>query len=114
MRTIRKPSIPCWVAVFKEVTKDTKTGVNIIGFDLFNRQGPGISHYFPREDWATCLYPIEKPQNMLDGLLYPIRSERRFFVERFLVTLKVTDYKINEKENRLDALDLKVEFKNPI
>ena len=111
-RTIRKPSIPCWVAVFREVTKDTKTGGNILSYNLFSVEGPGVGDNFPREDWAISLCPVEKPEKILDGSLYPIKAERRFSVEKFLVILKVTGYELNEKENRLDSLDLKVEFKN--
>ena len=112
MNTLRSPSIPCWVAIFREVTKDNKTGGNILSFNLFSVEGPGVGDNFPSEDWAIYLCPVEKPHKILDTPLYPIKAERKFLVEKFIVILKVTGYQLNEKENRLDALDLTVAFKN--
>jgi hypothetical protein len=110
MRTIRKPSIPCWVAVLREVTKDNKTGGNILSYNLFSTEGPGVGDTL--EGLAIYFCPVEKPEKVFDGGLYPIKAERKFLVEKFLVIFKVSDYQLNEKENRLDTLDLKVEFKN--
>jgi hypothetical protein len=111
-KTVNKPLLPCWSVVFREVTKDTETGGHILGWDMLNRQGPGMGNYFPREDWAEVFCPIEQPRPVLDGLLYPIKAERKFLIEKFVLVLQVTDYQLDEKENRLKKMDLKVEFKN--
>jgi hypothetical protein len=112
VKTIRRPSVHCWVAVFKEATKDAEPGGNIIGYDLLSPEGPGAGDYFPREGWAKYFCPVEKPVSVLDGSLYPINAERRFLIEKFAVIIGVIDYRYDEKENRLNKLNLKVEFKN--
>jgi hypothetical protein len=112
MNTIRKPSIPCWSATLKEVTRDAKTGGNIIGYNLLTPEGPGVGHYFPREIWAGALCPVEKPQGIMDNSLYPIKAERKFLVENFSVVMQVLDYELDEQANRLSKVTLRVELKN--
>jgi hypothetical protein len=108
--TPRRQAIPCWVATFNETTLDPKTGGIIVGHNLLSVEGPGVGDYFPREEWAIYLCPVEQPQKLFDGLLYPMRAERRFLIENMLVTLKVNDYREDTKQNTLASLDLKVNF----
>lgn len=112
VNTVRKPSLPCWTAVFKEITKSAKGEGNLIGYDLLSVEGPGVGDYFPRENWASVLCPVEKPNHIFDGQLYPITAERKFLIEKFFLIFQVTDYQLDEKENRLNKLDLRIEFKN--
>jgi hypothetical protein len=108
--TPRKQALPCWVTTFIEVRPDSQNGATIIGPNLLNMQGPGVGDYFPREDWAIYFCPIEKPQKLIDGSLYPIRAERKFLIENLFVSLRVFDYRVNTKENKLDSLRLNVGF----
>jgi hypothetical protein len=111
-RTLRTPSLPCWRADFREVTKDKASGGNLVGFHLLSTEGPGVGDYFRREEWAAHFCPIEEQNDVLDGHFYPIRTERRFLVEGFLVSFKVADYRYDEAKARLKKLDLVIEFKN--
>lgn len=112
VNTIRKQGLPCWAAVFKEVVKGTKSEGNLIGYDLLSVEGPGVGDSFPRENWAPFLCPVEKPSQVFDGQLYPITAERKFSIEKFFLIFQVTDYQLDEKENRLNKLNLRIEFKN--
>jgi hypothetical protein len=109
---LQGPSLPCWSAVLKEVVKDKKTGVDTIGFDLMSPEGPGTGDYFPRESWASRFCPVEKPNQVLQGHIYSIKTERVFLVERFIVSLRVTGYRYDDQENVLDSLQLRVDLKN--
>jgi TonB family protein len=110
--TLRTPGLPCWSADFREVTRDKISGENRSGYHLLSVEGPGAGDYFPREEWAGHFCPIEKPNEVLDGHFYPIRAERRFLIENFLLSIKVTDYKYDPEKSRLKKLDLQIEFKN--
>lgn len=110
--TLTRSNIPCWSAVLREVTTDIKFGGSIVGFNLLSPQGPGVGHYFPREGWAGFFCPIEKPNRVVDGLFYAIKSERVFLIERFLVSIRATDYQYDKKENTFNSLDIAIEIKN--
>jgi len=109
--TARPLAVPCWTAVMSEVTRNAN-GADALGPNLLSREGPGTGDYFPRENNANFLCAIEKPTMLLDRGLYPVRTRRIFYVERFLVTLRVSDYVLNAKENRLDKLVLEIGLSN--
>jgi len=109
--TARPLAVPCWTAVMSEVTKNAN-GADVLGPNLLSTEGPGTGDYFPRENNANFLCPIEKPTMLWDRGLYPVRTRRIFYVERFLVTLQVSDYVLNAKENRLDKLVLEIGLSN--
>jgi hypothetical protein len=111
-KTLINSGLPCWIADFREITKDSISGANLVGPDLLSVEGPGVGDNFPREEWAGCLCPIEKPNKVLDGPFYPIRTERRFFIEGFVLSLRVTDYQLDKKRNELRKLDLRIAFWN--
>ncbi|HSS22461.1 MAG TPA: hypothetical protein VLL54_20490 [Pyrinomonadaceae bacterium] len=110
--TLRTRSLPCWSADFRELTKDKASGGNFVGFHLLSTEGPGVGDYFSRKEWAAHFCPIEEPNEVLDGHFYPIRTERRFLIEGFLVAFKVVDYRYDETKARLKNLDLVIEFRN--
>lgn len=112
VKTLKQPFVRCWFAAFREVSKDRRFGGNLVGYDLFDPTGPGTGDYFPQEAWASVFGPIEKPNRLLDGHLYPIKMERIFLIEKFVVILRVTDYQYDSNENKLNKLDLVVEVKN--
>jgi len=89
---------------------DAKNKATIIGHNLFSIEGPGVGDNFPREDWAKYFCPLEKPQKLIDGFIYPISAERKFLVENLVINLKVVDYRVNTKENRLDSFTLNVDL----
>jgi hypothetical protein len=110
--TLRTPGLPCWIADLREITKDHVSGANLVGYDLLSVEGPGVGDNFPREEWAGHLCPIEKPNRVLDGLFYPIRAERRFLIEGFVVGLQVTDYQIDKERKKLSNVELRITFAN--
>jgi hypothetical protein len=84
----------------------------VAGYHLLSREGTGPGDNFPREDWAGHFCPIEKPNEVLDGQFYPIRTERKFLIEKFMVSMQVIGYQYDAAQGRLKRLDLRVEFKN--
>jgi hypothetical protein len=63
-----------------------------------------ITTYFPSEDWAGTFCPIEKPNRVLDGPFYPLKTERLFLIERFLLCLRVIEYQYDNKKTPSTSL----------
>lgn len=110
--TVRTPGLPCWIADFREVNKDSVSTANQIGYSLLSVEGPGVGDNFPREEWAGYFCPIEKPNRVLDGLFYPMRAERRFLIEGFALSLQVTDYHFDKDQKKLRNVQLRISFSN--
>jgi len=111
LNTLRDRSVPCWVADLRQVTK-RPSGVNLLGPSLLSVEGPGVGDDFPREEWAPFFCPIEKPNRVLDGSIYPMRAERRFLIEGFVLSLQVTDYQLDKERKKLNHVDLRIVFSN--
>jgi hypothetical protein len=110
--TVRTPGLPCWIADFREISKDEVSTGNQIGYNLLSAEGPGVGDNFPREEWAGYFCPIEKPNKVLDGLFYPMRAVRRFLIESFVLDLQVVDYDLAKQQKKLRNVQLRITFSN--
>lgn len=105
--TIKDPNVHCWSAELREITGDNQSGANLLGPNLLSPEGPGVGDNFPREDWAAFFCPVENPNKVLDGLLYPIRATRRFSIEGFVLELRVIDYRL-DNDGKLEMVRLRI------
>lgn len=110
-RPVRQPGLPCWSTTLREISAHPNFKVTTVGYDLLG-QPSGTSHYFPRESWAGFFCPLERPNRGLDGLFYPVKTERVFTIEMFRLTLSVSDYRYDQEQNVLSKLDLTIELRN--
>ena len=110
--SLKKPDIPCWAASLREISRDSKFGGSTVGYQLLASQGPGHGHYFPRDDWAPLFCAREKPNRVLDGLIYPLWAERTWEIENFRLSIRATDYQYDPKANQLRKLELTIRLKN--
>lgn len=110
LKTLRTANLPCWIVDFREITKHD-SGVRTIGPNLLSVEGPGFGHNFPREEWAGFFCPIDVPKKVLDGELYPIRAERKFLIDGFVLKIHVTQYLFNKDQKRF-SMDLQIALSN--
>jgi hypothetical protein len=111
LNTIRKPSLQCWVANLREVSPDAAS-VNLLGPNLLSVEGSGPGDNFPREEWGGVFCPIEEPNRVLDGLIYPMRIKRAFSIEGFVLEFHVIDYQPGKNRNQLGNLQLRISLSN--
>lgn len=111
LNTIRNPSLQCWVANLREVSADVSS-VNLLGPNLLSVEGPGVGDNFPREEWGGVFCPIEEPNRVLDGLIYPLRTKRNFSIEGFVLEFHVIDYQPDKNRNQLGNVQLKISLSN--
>ena len=111
LKTVRNTSLKCWVASLREVSADV-AGVNLLGSNLLSVEGPGPVDNFPREEWGGVFCPIEEPNRVLDGPIYPMRTKRNFYIEGFVLQLQVIDYQPDKHRNQLGNMELKVSLSN--
>lgn len=111
LSTIRNANLQCWIANLREVTAEVPS-VNQLGPNLLSAEGPGIGDNFPREDWGQVFCPVDEPNRVLDGLIYPMRTKRQFYIEGFVLGLSVTDYQLDRDRNELGNVELKISLSN--
>lgn len=111
LNTIRNPSLPCWAADLREVSEDI-AGDNLLGPNLLSVEGPGANDNFPREGWGAVFCPIDEPNRVLDGLIYPMRAKRKFYIEGFVIEFHVTDYQPDRNGNQLGNMQVKISLSN--
>ena len=56
--------------------------------------------------------PIEEPNRVLDGVIYPMRAKRNFYIEGFVLEFHVIDYQPDRKRNQLGNMQLKISLSN--
>lgn len=106
--TLRGANFSCWSADLREITTERTSGATLLGPYLLNSEGPGRGDYFPNDDWAAFICPLDNPSKILDGPMYPIKTTRRFMIEGFSLELRVTDYRLDKRGN-FDELRLRIE-----
>ncbi|HEX7330072.1 MAG TPA: hypothetical protein VF290_01150 [Pyrinomonadaceae bacterium] len=111
LNTIRNSSLKCWAADLREVSKDV-AGVNVLGPNLLSVEGPGVRDNFPREEWGAVFCPIDEPNRVLDGLIYPMRTKRNFYIEEFVIEFHVTGYQSDRNRNQFGNMQVKISLSN--
>jgi hypothetical protein len=103
--TVRKPNPQCVSVALKEMFADQTTDGTLLGSNLF-LTGSML------ETSAHIICPIEKTVKALDGGLQSINVERIFNIEKFTVSIKVLNYEYDTVENRLNNIEMRIDFKN--
>ena len=102
----------CWSADLREISTDATSGATVLGPYLLRSEGPGGGDYFPDDDWAAFICPVENPKKILDGPLYAIKATRQFLIEGFALELRVLDYRL-DKHGNFDQLQLRIDVSAP-
>jgi len=112
LKTPMRPKIECWKAELRQIFHDTGAGGNIVGHTLLTTEGPGVGDNFPKEDWAPFFCSMPPPVMPFDDRFYPIRTERRFLIEKFVMIFDTSNYEYDQKDGGLNKLDLRIQLVN--
>ena len=108
--TALRRRIPCWIITMSELTTESKSGGQIVGENLLS--GPGGGDEILKGDFADMLCYIEPPSKPLESNFFPFTFERTFLIEKFQVSVRVTDYMVDKTSGALSRVDLRLELKN--
>ncbi|HKP68662.1 MAG TPA: hypothetical protein VJV05_05220 [Pyrinomonadaceae bacterium] len=111
-KTPLRSNINCWFVSLRELVRNDKAGGDFVGHELLAVEGPGIGDSFSKEDRAGTLCPTEPPKRPFDDSLYPMKMRRTFLIEKFKLTVEVTDFSYNPTTNRLEKLSLSIAVRN--